>query len=144
MYVARFTTNPEQDIERGWSGWMGYSAQTPAQYIETFIGMLPEDIDEMTDGDLIEWLADNHNTDLRFDNQVGEWRAVHHDGLSCWSLNAETIDAALIEATSKADSKDIEWAGFGRATVGTISLVCKVDGVDDLYIFECDDVEGES
>lgn len=141
--VARFTNNPTGDIERGWSGYMGMGFKTPQEAVDWF-WTGDDDIEpaEMTDEEAIDWLADYNNTDLRLDAQCGLWRSCHHDGLSCWSLESTTDTGAIIEARLMSQSGEIGWGDFGWATVGSVRLVAHVCG--DLYIFECDDIKGES
>lgn len=135
MYVARFTHDPQDDIERGWSGWFGLDWKSVRDAAE-FHGI---EVDEQTDEELIEILADDENVDLRFDNRLKVWRVVHHDGLSCFPLEAETADDAIAEAKAAG----LEWAGFGYQTMGSVKLIGTVDGVDDLFVFECEDAHPE-
>lgn len=131
MYVARFTQTPENDVERGWSGYFA-PFMTDLHEALDFFGFLPED----EDADLEE-IADKMS--LVQDPHTGAWRPFHHSGLSCWELSAETESEALQEAATA----NIEWAGFGQRTIGTIRLVGKVEGVTDLYVFECEDIADE-
>lgn len=134
MYVARFTNNPEEDVKRGWSGYMG-SYSTPTECAD-FLGV---DVEGMDDETIIDLLLDQENTDLRFDAVTEEWRVWHHDGLSCWELEAETVEDAITEAAKRASNDEIAWGGFGQRTLGKVSLVCKVEGINYLYVLECED-----
>ena len=155
MYVARYTHNHEEDIKRGWSGWMGESWENIDEAKNYFFDMAYPDDEELekkqqryinTWGDMYEdWeyfinelkeevLEEN---DVRFDEFHGEWRHCHHDGLSCWKLFSDTIEEAVAEATAKDRNGKIGWYGQGYATVGDIAMIAHVK--DDLYIFECDD-----
>lgn len=136
MYVARFTHDPQDDIERGWSGWMGSDFSSVADAAE-FFGI---DIDEQTDDALLDILLEKENTDLRFDDRLKVWRTVHHEGLSCFALEATTIEDAM----SEAKSANLMWEGFGDKTIGNVKVIGAVEGVDDLFIFECDDATGEN
>jgi len=157
MYVARYTDNPEEDIKRGWSGWMGCNWATKEDAIDDLIempdddeleakqqrwirtwGELYEDYDRFI-ADLRDSLADDF--DIRFDEYHNEWRHCHHDGLSCWALDAGTADAAVAEAKSKDADGKIIWAFEGDKTHGEVKLVGHVSV--DLYIFECDYTTGE-
>lgn len=120
-YVARYTSNPEVDIERGWSGYFGYGDWAT--------------IDEAYDG-IIEVGGDPDRADIRFDEYEGLYRLVHHDGLSCWELEAETIEDAIEEARRLDNAGSIVWGGFGYQTHGDVRVIAQVH--DDLYIFECD------
>lgn len=150
MYVARFTDNPENDIKRGWSGYFGHDFKTPYDLVKDmgwdYELLEKENVDtleEIDQDDILYWLERNQNTDLRYDDHLKVWRVCHHDGLSCWVLDAETEADALTEASAKAIAGKIEWAGFGYRTIGTIKLVASVEGVDNLYIFECEKAERE-
>lgn len=135
MYVARFTLDPHADIERGWSGWMGISFSTLRAAAESLLDDC-DDLDDKTD-DEIESILDAHNFDIRFDEKLGEWRPVHHMGLSCFALEAKTLEAALVE-------KHRDAVGEGDKTIGKISYVCPVPGDDGWHIFECDDAVREN
>ena len=168
MYVARYTNNPEGDIERGWSGFMGMQwasalewLKDNTQFSEGFgidadggdleerqqrwvntYGDEYEDLDTFINAYAEEAAEENG---IIFDATLNLWRAFHHDGLSCWALDAETDAEAIAEAKTKAESGEISWCGFGQATVGDVKLVAKVEGITEpLYVFECDDVEEEA
>jgi hypothetical protein len=132
MLVARFTNNPIGDIKRGWSGYMGCAWETLEEAADFF------GIYENEDGEYdIEKMMEDH--DIRFDTDVNLYREVHHDGLSCWKLQASTIEEAIEEAKTAG----FEWSGFGQATKGTVKYVCAVEGIEDLHIFECKDIVSE-
>lgn len=162
MFVARFTDNPEHDIERGWSAYfMDFTtdlkealettgcylddetvSKTQAKWIRTYGEMYEDDATFLAD-----YLADLAvQQNLRQDPHSGAWRPFHHDGLSCWALDATTAEDALAEAATR---DDIDWGGFGQCTVGKVRLVGKVPPVGDalkdefLYVFECEDVMNE-
>jgi hypothetical protein len=161
VYVARFSPNIESDIKRGWSGYMGSHGVTAEEALES-IGVYLDDMDleaaqarwvrtygsqnedyDFWYGEFTRDLAESKG--LRFDDDLGEWRAFHHDGLSCWALEA-TDDAA---AMGEAADAGIEWAGWGQSTIGSIRVVGKVMGTGDpakdefLWVLECDDYCGE-
>jgi hypothetical protein len=106
---------------------------------ETYVNELDE---ENVDSRLSieEWAEENN---VVWNPAFEMWQAIHHDGLSCWSLEAQSDFGAMIEAAILHKEGKIEWAGFGSATKGTLSLVAKVPGIAHLYIFECEDIEGE-
>jgi len=145
MFVARYTNNPEGDIQRGWSGFMGAEAETVQKFVALFIYDAPEDADEMSDDALLDWLLDTHDIDLRYDEALGAWRQVHHDGLSCWPLDAETAEEACAEAAEMDKGGKIAWAGFGSYTQGKVRYVGRIEGTGDpLHIFECDHTQVEA
>ena len=120
MFVARHTFTPEYDAIRNWSGWIGLDFATEAEALA---------FDEEQGG----------NGDVRLNEAWGRWQIVHHDGLSCYALDAEDEAEAVAEATEKADHLD--WFGFGDCTVGTVRLVARIN--ETLCVFECHDVTGE-
>lgn len=58
-------------------------------------------------------------------------------------MESLTDFGATLEALLSHDNNAIEWAGFGYATKGKLSLVAQVPGVENLYVFECETVERE-
>lgn len=158
LYVTRFTFNPTYDIQRDWSGWMGEDWDTEEEAIlavlET-VGILAEDIEKRWENwqdeswhpwhhrdvesytDCLRDMASDHDVDVRFNEVYARWQHVHHDGLSCWPLKAETLDEARAEAAARCFS----WDGFGHRTLGNVRHICALG--DDLHIFECDDTMPE-
>lgn len=134
MYVARFTADPQDDIQRGWSGWMGCDWKTLQDAAE-FHGI---ETDSQDNDELLDLLSEE-GYDIRFDERLNAWRLVHHEGLSCFSLEASSVEAAIEEARNA----DLKWHGFGSRTLGAVKLVASVDGIDNLYIFECSDATTE-
>lgn len=143
VFVARYTNDPQADLERGWSAYMGLQAVSPRQYVAKFVwDDVPADFDDMTDAEIVDWLSDL-GIDLRYNAAIALWCSVHHDGLSCWALDAETPEAAIAEAQAAAREGQISWSGFGQATVGKVLYVTSVPGIENLHIFECEGTEGE-
>jgi len=165
MFVARYTNNPEGDIKRGWSGWglaggmpwnslgewaseMGVGPdfeddieERQTRWINTY-GEQYEDWDTFCQAYLEDLAEEN---DIRYDEVEGCWRQVHHDGLSCWTLEATTLEEAIEEAACKHEAGTIAWAGTGYATIGTVKLAASVEGTDGLlHVFECDSAVAES
>lgn len=164
MFVARYTNNPEGDVKRGWSGWGLGGGMTWASLdewaTETAQGPdFEDDIDERQErwvrtygSEYEDWevfaqayledLADQNN--IRYDEVNECWRQVHHEGLSCWALDAATIEDAIAEATQKHEAERIAWAGSGYATTGKVAYVVTIEGTDDLlHIFKCDNAVPE-
>lgn len=142
-YVARFTTDPTGDIERGWSAWMSDGWATEREALESIARMLPQYSDytdtnpDLSDDEIVELLIDREEIDVRYHPTLKRWYHVHHDGLSCWPLDAESDEDALAEA----QSAELEWSGFGATTVGAVRMVGHVTG--DLYVFEAEEVTEE-
>lgn len=142
MYVARFTQTPSQDVERNWSGYFAPFYTDTKEALE-FFGFLPEgydyiDDDERAEIDLDE-IAERNN--LVRDPHTQAWRPFHHNGLSCWLLNASTLEDAIVEAKAKHGTQEISWGGFGNYTKDSVSYICTVEG--DLCIFQCNEVGWE-
>lgn len=162
MYVARWTANPHLDIDRGWSAYQGFMEDDLESALEMAGFTMPDDEeleevqarwvrtygDHYEDWDTFrqEWLEEKaEEYDLRQDPHFGTWRPFHHDGLSCYVLQAGSVFGAMIEAKMGGAG---DGSGFGYATVGKVEVVAKVchlieDSSYALYIFECDDVEVE-
>jgi hypothetical protein len=108
MYVARYSFNPEYDAIRNWSAWIGVEGETPedvALQIADVVdhpSMLTDETGERVfwedapEALKVEWVLDNE--DIRYHEAAGKWMHVHHEGLSCWSLDAETLGDAIEEA----------------------------------------------
>ena len=142
VYVARFTNNPEADIQRGWSAFMGERGNlwSAADMVMTQHGYDTNDYE--TEDEILEVLEEI-GVEFRQYPENGEWAQFHHEGLSCWPLNATTTDDAICEAIALANNKKIEWAGFGSATEGKVEYICPVSGIENLHIFSCEDICGE-
>jgi len=151
MFVARYSFNPEYDARRNWSAWIGVEGDTP-EAVARLIADVVERPSMLTDetGERVDWedapealkiayVLDNE--DIRYHEVAGKWMHVHHEGLSCWSLDAETLDEAIEEARTLDARGEIEWGGFGDRTVGKVKYVASVN--ETLHIFECDYVTSE-
>ncbi len=155
MYVARFTENPEEDIQRGWSGYFSPGWATLEEAIDDTASHLIEDdlLEEKqqqwvnTWGDKYEDYETFYNgyleevaeeLSITFDEPKQIYRAFHHYGLSCWKLDAATEKEAIKESKER---QGIQWGGFGQKTIGDVKMVAQVS--DNLWILECDDVENE-
>jgi len=135
MFVARYSLNIKADIKRGWSGYFEPAYETLDDAAR--LGYWPTEWDE--EEDAADWLEAN-DIDFRHDPENGGWRHVHHNGLSCWVLDAERENAALFEAATKDNGGEIGWHGFGYATRGKVRLVASW-GI--LHILEVDYVTME-
>jgi len=144
MFVARFSFDPEYDVERGWTGYMGSassSLEMTALIVADHID-LPRRVREAylqnDEETVIHYILETQ--DIRFHEKAGLWMWVHNPaGLSCWPLEASTAEEALAEAAEKADRLD--WGGFGWVTKGQVRYVGSVSSI--LHVFECEDVEKE-
>ena len=151
MFVARYSFNPEYDAIRNWSAWIGVEGDTP-EAVARLIADVVEHPSMLTDetGERVAWedapealkvayVLDNE--DIRYHEVASKWMHVHHEGLSCWSLDAETLDEAIEEAREKDALGEIEWGGFGQCTVGKVKYVASIN--ETLHIFECEYVTSE-
>jgi len=151
MFVARYSFNPEYDAIRNWSAWIGVEGETP-EAVARLIADVIEHPSVLTDetGERIDWedapealkiayVLDNE--DIRYHEAAGKWMHVHHTGLSCWRLDAETPEEAIEEARTLDACGEIDWSGFGDCTVGNVKYVASVSDV--LHIFECEHVTSE-
>jgi len=152
MYVARYSFNPEYDADRNWSAWIGIdgsSAEDVALQIADVVQHPPALFDSETGEyyaweDAPEWMKIDYvlkHEDIRYHEIARRWMHVHHEGLSCWRLDAETLDEAVEEARVKDARGEIEWGGFGFATIGAVKYVASVS--ETLHIFECNHVTSE-
>lgn len=141
-YIVRNTFTPEADIDRNWSAWIGGAWSTEAQALAALAEETPlygrlMDEGRLDEDEVIERVLASEDFDVRYNAAYGKWQHVHHDGLSCYALEAETEAEAWIEA----EAGEFPWYGFGRSTVGQVRLVGHVR--DDLYLFWCDDTTPE-
>lgn len=135
-YVARYTQNPEGDIERGWSRWSGASwksFQSAAEDVLLWHAGI-----EVTEDDDVETLLDKHSFTIKQDPHFGDWAQVHHDGISVYALDADNETDAFAEASQMPKF----WiGGEGDCTVGNVRYVGQV--FDGLHLFVCDDTVKE-
>jgi len=147
MFVARFSFDPEYDVERMWTAYMEPASPDKemlalliADHIShTFPRRVREAHLQGDDDVVIDYVLQTQ--DIRYNERAGLWMWVHNpNGLSCWPLEASTAEEALAEAAAKADHLD--WGGFGYVTVGKVEYVGSVSSI--LHVFRCDDVEKEN
>jgi len=152
MFVARYSFNPEYDAQRLWTGYPEPTSATKEGLAELLIELgvvkLPRRLnDAYWDGDVdaaeaaIEYVLEEQ--DIRYHEEAGLWMLVLNPrGLSCWPLNASSIEEAVEEATVLNNNNAIAWGDVGWVTVGNVRYVTSVSGI--LHIFDCDDVEKET
>jgi len=152
MFVARYSFNPEYDVQRRWTGYPEPKSATKEGLAELLIELgvakLPRRLnDAYWDGDAedaeaaIQYVLETY--DIRFHEDAGLWMLVLNPrGLSCWPLKAGSVEEAIEEATALDNNNDIQWGGFGWVTVGDVRYIASVTGI--LHIFECEDVQKEN
>jgi hypothetical protein len=150
MFVARYSFNPEYDVQRRWSAYMEPTSARKEGLAELLIELgvvkLPRRLDEAYwNGDdvdaAIEYVLETY--DIRYHDDARLWMLVHNPrGLSCWPLSAGSVEEAIAEAIALDSTNAIQWGSFGWVTVGNVRYVASVSEI--LHIFECDDVQKEN
>ena len=148
MYVARYTFDPKYDARRRWTGYISPQGETPEALAEKLLDLrmvtLPQrlwDAWEMGQRDeAIAYVLEHE--DIRYHEGAEQWLLVHNPrGLSCWPLEAETVEEAIAEARALDADGRIEWCGWGHVTIGDVRHVAAVS--DTLHIFAVDDTMRE-
>jgi len=133
MLVARFSDNITADIARDWSAWM----------LPNLAGTREECVQ-----DAIEHLGLSEGRAERivkeFPEHPGSFGCVHHDGLSCYLLDADDVEGAIKEAKGRAH----DGSGYGVRTIGKVELVATIRKEDigsarDLHILSIEDYGSE-
>jgi 3-deoxy-D-arabino-heptulosonate 7-phosphate (DAHP) synthase class II len=172
-YVVRNTFSPEYDIRRNWSGWMAFQSDTAygiasqlyeARQVEITRDLARAcqvdwelvtdgyvaDLDDLWDYSEIEDREQFEQTvleaaglDIRYHEVAQTWLWCHHEGLSCWRLEAETEADALAEIAARRREKSAFawWHGDGDTTIGSVHHICQID--ETLYLFWCEEVAVE-
>lgn len=144
-FVARYSTTIHQDIELGFSCFLGdlgtdllsaleidgYNAETLEAKYERF-GNEDQSFEEYLKSSVLD---EGH---IVWDTRFNAYRTFHHSGLSCYKLNATTETEALIEV----ESKSVDAFGFGQQTIGSIRVVAEVR--ENVWLLECDDAKDET
>jgi hypothetical protein len=142
-YVVRNTFSPQYDVTRNWSAWIGGNWDSIEKAYEDIaddngdLFRLAERYPDLDEDEIVEMLLEKDAYDVRWNEAYQKYQHVHHDGLSCWKLEAESETEAITEAQNGV----FEWHGFGESTCGNIRLVRHIK--DNLYLYECDDTTPE-
>lgn len=139
-YVARYSTSIEKDIELGFSCWLGTLGTDVVSALE-IDGFNGEELEARyerfgSEYDSLEaYLKDAvlDESNIVWDERFGAYRTFHHNGLSCWALEAETEAEATVEAMQYATPGGMELAQY---TIGSIRIVAEV--AENLYLLECE------
>ena len=149
MYALRYSPNIHNDIQRGWSAWMGMRFASYLDLVNTAA--------EISEYDYAEWAerrgldTDSEETAEAYVDRLG-WNTaidphtnqvccVHHDGLSVYSISAETLAEANDEGAALAAKLGASF-GFGYATVGTVKVAADLGG--GWYVLEVEDMTIEN
>lgn len=144
-YVVRTSERILEDVSRGFSCFMGVypSAEHTPQYAEAE-ARLEEKFPFAESEEIREMALDAICGE--FPGGVVElapavWAVFHHEGLSCYRLEADTKEAALAEARQQSP----HIGGDGDATVGAVRLIAswRRDGCW-MHLLECEDVRAEN
>lgn len=143
-YVIRTTRNPEYDIQRNWSAWMGDGYGSEISAIEDVL-LLVAGVDAQDAFDAQEReddyetflrdLANRHDVDVRYHEIAQRWMHVHHDGLSVYVLDADTE----VEARAAAATHGAHFSGDGQRTIGTVEYLGVVNPDENIHLFRCED-----
>lgn len=147
-YVVRTSVRINADIARGYScNRVGYQKPEHSMLFDgieaeleaKFPSAESRDIREMA----LERLCGEFLGGLVQDDYSGLWFELHHFGLSCYRLEADTKDAALAEAMSQ-DPYDGGVSG-GDVTVGTVRLIASWRKAGYwMHLLWCEDVRAEN
>lgn len=129
MKAARFSTNIQEDLQRGFS-WNG--GLQPAENVAWQTGLDPADYD--TSEALATALID---AGAARDSGTGLW-GFPLAGLCCH--RCESLSEA--EARWQADASG-EWFAEGVVTLGKVEIIAESERIPGLYILECEDVTSE-
>lgn len=149
MYAIRFTPSIENDIERGWSAWMGmrYSSflalvNTAAEVDEYHYSEWCDerDLDAETEEAAEKYVSDYLDWDVRLDPATNELCVVHHDGLSVYVVDEEDLQVNL-DTASDWDAQRAGASGEGYATQGRVTSVAQFGW---WHVLEVEDVTPEN
>lgn len=148
MYAIRYSLDIEGDIQRDWSAWMGMRYASFLDLVNS-AGEISEyeysewcesrDLDETTEEAAEEYVTEKLGWDVRIDPKTGEFCAVHHDGLSCYVVDEEDLDATN-EVAARWNEKGALPSGEGKMTVGAVEVVT---AFGNWYVLKCDGLNVE-
>lgn len=163
MLAVRYSDDINYDIERNWSAWQDEVScmfSTDLRYVISQIwwnlsvsdkfDSCEDYMSQFSDDDELAYEINKHLVNpmcegLHRDPRSGAWLMKHHDGLSVYLVDAETIEEAIEEAKNSAA---MDGSGYGVATVGTIAVLKTVPAAEanslrDLHILEIEDYKTE-
>lgn len=137
-YVARRTMNPAADLQRGWSAWGGMYEAHPFSLAAVEMKLCErDDVEFIEDArKAAEFVRDELDLDVQKCPATGMYALRHHDGLSSYELDADSIDTAI----SAAKSLNANWLTGGCCAVKPVAFH---HVADDIYVFECEAIEAQ-
>lgn len=134
MLVARFSDNIDADIKRNWSAWMlpGLAG--------SYEDCLQDAMNNSNEGGLGLSESEAIKIVREFPEHPGCFGCVHHEGLSAYLLESDSIEQAIEEVKRLA----LDGSGYGIATKGPVKLLSTIPAgvigtLRDLHILECED-----
>lgn len=133
MYAIRFSPSIENDIQRGWSAWMGMRYSSFLILVNTAFEVDEyhysewcdeRDLDAETEGAAEKYVSDYLGWDVRLDPATNEMCVVHHDGLSVYVVDEENLQVNL-DTASDWNARNSTADGFGHATQGRVTIVAQ-------------------
>lgn len=149
MYALRYSPHIHNDIQRGWSAWMGMRFESYLDLVNTAAEISEYDYAEWAEAhdlntdseETAEAYVDHLGWDTRIDPHTNEVCCVHHNGLSVYALDAETLDEAEAEGAALAEALGASF-GFGKATVGAVKVAADLG--NNWYVLEVEDMTIEN
>jgi len=145
MYALRYSPNIHNDIQRGWSAWMGMRFESYLDLVNTAAEISEYDYTEWAekrgldteDEATAEAYVDHLGWNTAIDPHTNQVCCVHHDGLSVYELCSETLAEANDEGAALAAKLGASY-GFGKATVGTVKVAADLG--NNWYVLEVEDM----
>jgi len=140
-YAVRFSTRIQEDIKRGWSAWMNTRTENLVEFLQICLDHCwSEKANELQDKEEYEEALEifEELLDIRMDGN--SYAITHHDGLSCFGLEAEEENEAIEEAENFVKNFDDSFA-IGEMTIGEIKIIKEIQ--DGWYLLETEDFTAE-
>ena len=84
-----------------------------------------EELQQMSEKDLMLYFADLTGNDIRYDKYSKEWALVHHDGISCFDVSGDSLNEVLGNIQNIINDP---WPFFNGEYVNTKTETVKVLG----------------
>ena len=142
MIVVRFSKNIQADVKRNWSAWMNTRTENLAEFIQVCLDHCwSEKASELQDEENYQEALEifEELLDIRIDGN--QYAIVHHDGLSCFGLEAEEEKEAITEAEEFVENFDMSFFVNGDKTLGEIKIIKEIS--ENWYLLEVEDFTTE-